>query len=116
MFGSISRKEHEALIESGEHAEATVLDARPLTIAGAPIRFAKLFGGARPGTGTHAYTTHLRVEPDGGEAFEIKQRLRVPESTPCEAGSRLAVVYDPDDHSKMVLDPDSWQGSKPRRS
>jgi hypothetical protein len=116
MFGSISRKDHEALIENGKHAEATVLDAKLLTIAGAPIRFAKLFGGARPGTGTHAYTTHLRVEPVGGEAFEIKQRLRVPESTPCEAGSRLAVVFDPDDHSKMVLDPDSWQGSKPRRS
>jgi hypothetical protein len=116
MFGSISRKEHDALIESGEHANAVVLDAKLLTIAGAPIRFAKLFGGARPGTGTHAYTTHLRVEPEGAEAFEIKQRLRVPESTPCEAGTQLAVVFDPDDHSKLVLDPDSWQGSKPRRS
>ena len=116
MFGSISRKEHDALIENGEHAEAVVLDAKLLSLAGAPIRFAKLFGGARPGTGTHAYTTHLRVEPEGSEAFEIKQRLRVPESTPCEPGSRLAVVFDPDDHSKLVLDPDSWQGSKARRA
>ncbi|MDX6617019.1 MAG: hypothetical protein QOD60_2110 [Solirubrobacterales bacterium] len=116
MFGSISRKQHDDLVENGEHAEAVVLEAKLLTLAGAPIRFAKMFGGVRPGTGTHAYTAHLRVEPEGGEAFEIKQRLRIPESTPCEAGTRLAVVFDPDDHSKLVLDPDSWQGSKARRA
>ena len=116
MFGSISRKEHDELIESGEHAEAEVLDAKMLKIAGAPVRFGKLVGGGRPGTGTHSYTTHLRVEPQEGDPFEVKQRIRVPENTACEAGSRLAVVYDPADHSKLILDPDSWQGAKPRRA
>jgi hypothetical protein len=116
MFGSISRKDHDELIESGEHAEAVVLDAKMLTIAGTPIRFAKLFGAARPGTGTHAFTAHLRVEPSHGEPFEVEQRIRVPENTPCETGTRLAVVFDPSDHSKLILDPDSWQGAKPRRA
>jgi hypothetical protein len=115
MFGSISKKEHQQLMETGEHADAVILDSKTLTIGKAPIRFAKL-GGVRAGTGTHAVTTHLRVEPKSGTPFEIKQRIRFPENTSREPGTRLAVVFDPDDHERLILDPDSWQGSKPRRS
>jgi hypothetical protein len=114
MFGSISKKEHHQLMETGEHADAVILDAKTLTIGKAPIRFAKL-GGVRAGTGTHAVTTHLRVEPKSGAAFEIKQRLRFPEHTPREPGTRLAVVFDPENPEMIILDPDSWAGSKPRR-
>jgi hypothetical protein len=115
MFGSMSRKEHHELIEAGEHADAVILDAKTLKLAGAPIRFAKI-GGVRAGTGTHAVMTHLRVEPKGGTAFEVKQRIRFPENTPRDPGTRLAIVFDPDDHEKLILDPDSWAGAKPRRS
>jgi hypothetical protein len=115
MFGSISKKEHAALMETGEHASAVILDAKTLAVGKAPIRFAKL-GGVRTGTGTHAVTTHLRVEPEGGTAFEVKRRIRFPENTPREPGTQLAVVFDPDDHERLILDPDSWAGAKPRRS
>ena len=64
---------------------------------------------------THAVDAHLRVEPQGEQPFEVRKRIRIPEDTPREPGTRLAVIYDPDDHELMILDPDSWQGSKPRR-
>ncbi len=113
MFGSISKSEHERILEHGEHAEAEILDAKTLGLGGIPIRFTKL-GKVRGGT--HAVSTRLRVEPRDGDAFEVKKRLRFPEHTPREPGTRLAVVFDPSDHERMILDPDSWAGSKPRRN
>ena len=60
----------------------------------------------------------LRLFEDIGVlvASEEAKRFRFPEHTPREPGTRLAVVFDPADHERMILDPDSWQGSKPRRS
>ncbi len=113
MFGSISKDEHERLIDEGRHARATVLDARTLKIAGVPIRFTKL---GRPRGGTHSVSAHLRIEPEGEEPFEVTQRVRFPEDTGREPGDELDVVYDPDDPRKLILDPDSWAGSKPRRA
>jgi hypothetical protein len=113
MFGSISKQEHERLMKIGVHAEAVVLDSKTLGLGSAPLRFARL-GGMH--SGTHAVRTHLRVEPSDGEPFEVRRRFRFPEHTPREPGTRLAVVFDPDDREKMILDPDSWAGSKPRRS
>ena len=113
MFGSISKAEHERIMAAGEHAQATVLDSKTLALWSAPIRFAKL-GGMR--SGTHAVTVHLRVEPREGEPFEVRKRFRFPEHTRREPGARIDVVFDPADREAMILDPDSWQGSKPRRS
>ena len=113
MFGSISKQEHEQIMERGEHAHAVILDARTMALGKAPIRFAKL-GGVR--SGTHAVTAHLRVEPDGKPPFEVRKRFRFPEHTPREPGTRIDVVFDPEDPERMILDPGSWAGSKPRRS
>lgn len=113
MFGSISKFEHERLMEEGRHARATVIDARTLAIAGVPIRFTKL---GRVRGGTNSVKVHLRVEPDGEPPFEVTQRVRFPEGTGREPGDELDVVFDPSDPQKLILDPDSWAGSKPRRS
>ena len=43
-------------------------------------------------------------------------RKEIPTTFPPSCCTRLAVVFDPADHERMILDPDSWQGSKPRRS
>jgi hypothetical protein len=113
MFGSISKAEHERIMDEGEHAQATILDSKTLALGSAPVRFTKLMGIR---AGTHAVTAHLRVEPREGEPFEVHKRFRFPEHTPREPGTKLAVVFDPADHERMILDPDSWQGSKPRRT
>jgi hypothetical protein len=113
MFGSISKQEHARIMEQGEHAQAVILDSKTMGIGGAAIRFAKL-GGVR--SATHAVTAHLRVEPEGKPPFEVRKRFRFPEHTQREPGDRLDVVFDPNDTERMILDPDSWAGSKPRRA
>ncbi|MGZ5308185.1 MAG: hypothetical protein ACXWDP_03225 [Solirubrobacterales bacterium] len=113
MFGSISKQEHARIMEHGEHAQAVILDSKTMALGSAPIRFAKL-GGVR--SATHAVTVHLRVEPKDKPPFEVRKRFRFPEHTLREPGDRLDVVFDPNDTEQMILDPDSWAGSKPRRS
>jgi hypothetical protein len=113
MFGSISKAEHERIMDEGEHAHATVLDSKTLALGSVPVRFTKI-GGMR--SGTHAVMVRLRVEPRDGKPFEVRKRFRFPEHTRREPGTRIDVVFDPSDRERMILDPDSWAGSKPRRN
>lgn len=106
MFGSISRREHLRLIEEGETADAVVLEASTFGLGGAPLRFGRAYGGVRPGT--HAVDLRLRIQPAGGEPFEVKRRVRVPEQTPREPGDHVTVIFEPGDPEKLIVDPASW--------
>jgi hypothetical protein len=106
MFGSLSRQDHFRLIEEGEAADAVVLEARTVGIGGAPLRFSKTYGGLR--TGTNAVDLHIRVQPTGGEPYEVKRRMRMPEHTPRDPGDHVKVIFDPADPEKLIVDPDSW--------
>jgi hypothetical protein len=70
----------------------------------------------RAGQGTYSVSARLRIEPADGEPFEVRRRLRLPEGTSRDPGTRLDVIFDRADHGKLILDPGSWAGAKPRRS
>ncbi|HWG72736.1 MAG TPA: hypothetical protein VG184_01645 [Acidimicrobiales bacterium] len=52
---------------------------------------------------------NLRVEPDEGEAFEVQVRHAFQsheDRAKVKVGGTVAVRYDPDDHTRVVLAPD----------
>jgi len=52
---------------------------------------------------------HLRIEPSGDEPIEVRARMRFPQLAVPPIGSRIAVIYDPDDPSQLMWD-DSGAG------
>jgi hypothetical protein len=98
MLGKPSRRTEKRLEEHGVRAPAVVLEIAEKGMA--------ITNGAE---GIVANTTvmlkaKLRVEPEGRPAFEVEQRFRFPQLALPTAGSRIAVVFDPDDTDKMMLD------------
>ena len=97
MFGRDGRLA-ERLRASGRRAPAEVLEA----------------DGGRVGV-THGnpvfventemvWKLKLMVRPDGEEAFEAEVKARFPQLGAPRKGVVLSVLYDPDDHSKVVVD------------
>jgi hypothetical protein len=55
----------------------------------------------------------LRVQPKEGDAFEVTTRVAFPTQEARErvkVGANIPVRYDPDDHRRVVVDPDQEAG------
>ncbi len=48
--------------------------------------------------------TSLRVEPTGEPSFEIEKRFRYSQFGVPSVGQQVAVIYDPEDHDKLMID------------
>ena len=99
MLGKLSRRTRRKLEEHGTRAVAEVLEV-----------------GKRGMTVTHGNDAiiantevvlklRLRVDPPSEPSFEVSTRLRFSQFALPEPGQRLAVIYDPDDHDDLMLDP-----------
>jgi hypothetical protein len=100
MLGKPSHRTRKRLEENGRTASATVLEiaSRGMTITS---------GNEQIVANTKVMLkTKLRVEPDGEPAFEVEQRFRYSQFAIPSSGTRVAVVYDPDDHDKIMLSDD----------
>lgn len=98
MLGKLSNRTIKRLEENGRRANATVLEiaSRGMTIThgnDAIVANTKV-----------VLKTRLRVEPDGEPAFEVHEKFRFSQFAIPSAGSVVPVVYDPDDHDKIMLD------------
>jgi hypothetical protein len=98
IFDSYARLET-ALLKSGRPATATVLEAREermFTTGGA---------GGQAGMGYPPWFLTLRVTSETEPGFEVSQKVRVHVFIVPTPGETLQVLYDPDDHTRMIVDP-----------
>jgi hypothetical protein len=99
MLGKLSRRTQRKLEDHGTHAPATVLaiSDRGMTVSHN--------GGHLVADTEVILKTHLRVEPTGESSFEVEKRLRYDQLAMPSAGSHLAVIFNPEDHDELMLDP-----------
>src|SRR3954466_1736728 len=99
MLGKLSRRTQRKLEDHGTHAPATVLaiSDRGMTVSHN--------GGHLVADTEVILKTHLRVEPAGEPAFEVEKRLRYDQLAMPSAGSQVAVIFNTEDHSELMLDP-----------
>ena len=99
MLGKLSRRTQRKLEDHGTHAPATVLaiSDRGMTVSHN--------GGHLVADTEVILKTHLRVEPPGEPSFEVEKRLRYDQLAMPSAGSQLAVIFNPEDHDELMLDP-----------
>jgi len=99
MLGKLSRRTQRKLEDHGTHAPATVLaiSDRGMTVSHN--------GGHLVADTEVILRTHLRVEPAGEPSFEVTKRLRYDQLAMPSAGSQVAVIFDPEDHDELMLDP-----------
>jgi hypothetical protein len=98
MLGKLSRRTRRKLEEHGKRAPAVVLEIaeRGMSVTSGPA-------GLVASTEV-ALKTKLRVEPADEMPFEVEERFRYPQLAIPSVGSRLAVIYDPSDHDKLMID------------
>jgi hypothetical protein len=97
MFGNHHARERQ-LRKTGERAFATVLESqrtRWLRTSGDPSLVANT---------QVVWKLLLRVQPDDEAPFEAKLDWPFPQTWSPRRGGRFAVLYDPDDHRKVVID------------
>ena len=98
MLGKPSRRTRKKLEEHGKRAPAVVLEI-------AEKGMAVTSGSGQLVANTEVMLkTKVRVEPDDEPAFEVEERFRYPQLSIPSVGSRLAVIYDPQDHDKIMID------------
>jgi hypothetical protein len=98
MFGNRSKRTQRRLEEHGRRATATVIDRAEKGMA---ITHGS---SALVGNTEFALKLTLRIEPAGEPSFDVETKLRFPQMSVPQAGSRIAVIYDPDDHDDIMLD------------
>ena len=98
MFGKRSHRQEKELEEKGKRAEAVVLEKSERQMA-----ITKRAAGVVANTES-AINTHLKVEPADEPTFEVKERFRFPQLAVPAVGSRISVIYDPDNHDSITLD------------
>jgi hypothetical protein len=98
MLGRRSKRTQRRLEEHGRRAPATVLE---IAERGMAITHGS---DAIVGNTELAMKVRLRVEPEGEPSFEVETKLRFPQLAVPSQGSRLAVIYDPEDHEDIMLD------------
>ena len=105
MFGHNKRLERKLKEQGGKEAWATVLESKQ--------EWSSTGGGNVARGQAGSFTIHqkleLRVEPDGEPQFQatVKQVFNDTQGWPIpQDGWSVTVLYDPDDHSKLVLDLD----------
>lgn len=98
MFGKLSRGTRKRLEAGGHRAPATVLAIadRGMTVTHGSEGFV--------GNTEVILKTHLRVEPEGRLPFEVEDKFRYPQMSIPSAGSRLSVLYDPEDHEHVLIE------------
>jgi putative oligomerization/nucleic acid binding protein len=98
MLGNPSRRTRRKLEERGKRAPAVVVEI-------AEKGMSVTSGNAEIVSNTEVVLkTKIRVEPEDEPAFEIEDRFRYPQLSIPSVGSRLAVIYDPSDHDKVMID------------
>jgi hypothetical protein len=108
MLGKPSKRLKKHLEENGVRAQAKVLEVAEKGMA--------VTSGAE---GVVANTTlalkcKLEITPeDGTPAFQVTERFRFSQFAVPTAGQTVAVIYDPADHDKLILDesPEAVQGA-----
>ncbi len=98
MLGKPSKRLMKQLEENGKHANATVVEIAEKGMA--------VTRGAEGVIGNTELSlkTHLRVQPDDEPEFEVKKRFSYPQLAVPSAGQTVPVIYDPNDHDKIVVD------------
>jgi hypothetical protein len=109
LFGS-GKRERKHLEQAGKRAPATVVEI---------ARFGLNIGDAGPdraSSGSEALrTTTLRVQPEGEPEFEVKRRIRYGDGKPVpKAGDVIEVLYDPEDHEKVMVAPPTAEQEQAR--
>jgi len=98
MLGKLSRRTRKKLEERGTRAPAVVVEIaeRGMSVTS---------GSGQLVANTEVMLkTKLRVEPADEPAFEVEERFRFPQLAIPSVGSRLAVIYDQQDHDKIMID------------
>jgi hypothetical protein len=108
MLGKPSKRLKKQLEENGVRAQAKVLEVAEKGMA--------VTNGAEGvvANTTLAMKATLEITPeDGTPAFQVTQRFRFSQFAVPTAGQTLAVIYDPEDHDKLILDEsaDAQQGA-----
>jgi hypothetical protein len=98
MLGKPSKRLKKQLEENGKRANATVVE-----IAEKGMAVTRGAEGVVANTEL-ALKTHLRVQPDDEPEFEVKKRFSFPQMAVPSAGQTIPVIYDPQDHDKIVVD------------
>ena len=97
MLGQPSRKKRKHLIENGTRATAVVLRrSRRIAVTTGPENVVD--------STELDFRLKLRVEPEGQEAFEVGCRMRFPQMSAPEEGSRIPVIFDPEDRDEIMWD------------
>jgi hypothetical protein len=107
MLGKPSKKLKKELQETGKRANATIIEI-------AEKGMAVTRGADNVVANTEiALKTHLRVQPDDEPEFEVKKRFSFPQMAVPGAGQIVPVLYDPQDHDKIIVDysGDAQQGA-----
>src|SRR3954447_15848765 len=98
MLGKPSKRLKKQLEENGKRANATVVE-----IAEKGMAVTRGAEGVISNTEL-ALKAHLKVQPDDEPEFEVKKRFSFPQLAVPSAGQTVPVVYDPQDHDKIVVD------------
>src|SRR5215216_1154394 len=98
MLGKLSRRTRKKLEQHGKRAPAVVVDIaeRGMSVTSGPAGLVS--------STELALKTKLRVEPADEPQFEVEERFRYPQLAVPSVGSRVAVIYDPSDHDKLMID------------
>jgi hypothetical protein len=99
MLGKPSKRLKEQLQENGKRANAVIVEIAEKGMA--------VTRGAADNVVANteiALKTHLRVQPDDEPEFEVKKRFSYPQLSVPSAGQTIPVIYDPQDHDKIVVD------------
>jgi hypothetical protein len=98
MLGKPSKRAQKKLEENGTKAQAIVLEIADKGIA-------VTSGQETIVSNTEvARKVRLKVTPDNEPEFEVSQRFRFPQDEVPSAGQTIAVIYDPSDHDRIMLD------------
>jgi Short C-terminal domain len=98
MLGKPSKRLKRELEENGKRANATVVEIAEKGMA--------VTRGAEGVIGNTelALKARLRVQPDDEPEFEVKKRFSFPQLAVPSAGQTIPVIYDPQDHDKIIVD------------
>jgi transposase-like protein len=98
MLGKPSKRLVKHLEENGTRANATVMEVAEKGMA--------VTSGAEGivANTTVALKARLKVQPDDEPEFEVTQRFRFSQLAIPSAGMVVPVIYDPNDHDKLMID------------
>lgn len=97
MFGKPGKKKRRHLEENGARATAVVLETgRRMAVSTGPDNVVS-------NTEIDVQLT-LRVEPEGQAPMQVECRMRFPQMSEPGPGSRIPVIYDPEDPNEIMYD------------